>query len=184
MRKYGSYPLIVLSVLISLAPNVFARSYQPLYSGFSPIQSSEAYKQFKTRPVEDKSKLLYLIDRFADANVKIVYDGHYFDAPLVGRIARWFLARHYRGENPEKWIMLWCNQSIPEGNLIWVELPGGRFRLSREVLLQELQAINELTAQRASNSSALSDSIPSDSVTSQLNASLAQVVQASPNTAK
>lgn len=113
-----------------------------LYEGFPTTKESQAYHEFIKRSNSEHSKLLYLIDRFGDANVEIVYDGHYYSAPFVARVARWFISRNYRKEPAEKWLMRWCNTSIVTGNLIWVKLPTGKFRLAREVLLDELRALD------------------------------------------
>ena len=43
--------------------------------------------------------------------------------------------------------MRWCNTSIPAGNLIWVKLSDGKFRLAREVLLEELAALDQIIYQ-------------------------------------
>ena len=112
--------------------------------GLTPLKESTAYQQYKMRPLSDHSELIFLIDRFADSDIEIVYDGHYYSAAFVGRIARWFLSRHYKKEAAEKWVMTWCNTSVVTGNLIWTKLPGGKFRLAREVLLSELKALHEL----------------------------------------
>ncbi len=118
-----------------------------LYSGFEPARESPAYRQFKLRNISDFSKLAYLIDRFGTTDVQIIYDNHYFKAPFVARVARWFLNRNYRKETPPEWIMRWCNTAIPSGNLIWVKLPDGKFRLAREVLLEELTALEKMIAE-------------------------------------
>ena len=111
-----------------------------------------------------------MIDRFTDSEVKIVYDGVYFEPGVVGPIARWFLAHHYSKETPEKWIMSWCNTSVPAGNLIYVQLPDGSFRLGREVLLQELTLLNERVAIKRAKSLDR-ENLNSEKVPSQLGAS-------------
>lgn len=105
---------------------------------FPPILESKAYQQFKTRPVSDLSKLIYLIDRFGTTKVEIVYNGHYYKAVFAASLAKFFLSQNYRKETVDQWIMKWCNVSIPSGNLIWVRFPDNKFKLSRDVLKGEL----------------------------------------------
>lgn len=146
IAKRGVAPFVlkavVIGALLIISPAVLfaegAQSVPVLHTAaFPPMQESMAYKQYCTRPVSELSKLIYLIDRFGNTEVQILYDGHYFSAPFAARVARWFLARHYRKETADKWIMRWCNTSIM-GNLIWAKLPDGRFVLSREILFEEL----------------------------------------------
>ncbi|MBI3314128.1 MAG: hypothetical protein HYZ83_07835 [Candidatus Omnitrophica bacterium] len=130
--------MVTLTLEAALSASVFA----VLYEGFTPTKDSQAYTEFIKRPVSEHSKLLYLIDRFGDADVQIVYDGHYFSAPFAARVARWFISRNYKKEPAQKWIMRWCNTTIARGNLIWVKLPNEKFRLAREVLVEELKSLD------------------------------------------
>lgn len=177
--------LIVASTLMVAPLTLYAESNAPLYPEFPAMKDSKAYKRFITRPLSERSKLLYMIDRFTDSKIKIVYDGVYFDPGVVGPIARWFLSRHYNKEAAEKWVMMWCNTSVPEGNLIWVQLPQGQFRLGRDILLEELKALNESVAGTHAPTVAVSSdaSLPSsESVASQIGTTtLAPMVQASGN---
>ncbi len=113
-----------------------------------PIRESKAYQQYRLRPASDFSKLIYLIDRFSACMIEIVYDGHYFKAPFAARVARWFLATNYKKETTSKeWIMRWCNTTIPQGTPIYVKFPNGKFRLAREVLLEEIDELDRILKQ-------------------------------------
>ena len=94
-----------------------------LYPGFPSMRDSEAYTALKKRPLSDHSKLVYLIDRFQEADIEILYDGYYFKPPIAAQVARWFLKRYYKDETPRQWIMRWCNQTIFKNELIWVKFP-------------------------------------------------------------
>lgn len=107
------------------------------------IEESKAYQQFKTRPVSDLSKLIYLIDRFAGAKIEIVYDGHYYKPTFAAQLAKFFLAQNYKKETVKEWIMKWCSVSAG-GNLIWVKFADNRFKLSRDVLNDEIAALDEV----------------------------------------
>ena len=112
---------------------------------FPPVNESKAFELFKQRPHTDFSKLLYLIDRFENSGIEIVYEGHYYKALFAARLARWFMVRNYRKESPTEWIMRWCNTSMG-GKLIYVKFPNGKFRLSREVLMEELRVLDAALA--------------------------------------
>ncbi len=143
----GRFFLAVISVLIllcSLEITAFAAANQSTsLIVVQPVRESAAYQQYKNRPDSDNSKLIYLIERLGDAPIEVLYDGHYFKAPFVAKVARWFLGRHYRKETVKQWIMKWCNASVPGGNLIWVKMSDGKFKLSREVLSDELKLLEE-----------------------------------------
>lgn len=109
---------------------------------FGPLRESKAFQQFRTRPVTDLSKLFYLIDRFSGTPIEIVFNGHYYKTAFVAQLAKFFLAQNYKKETPKQWIMKWCNVS-PQGTLIWVKFPDNSFKLSRDVLLSELEELEK-----------------------------------------
>ena len=112
-----------------------------------PIRESRSYQQYRLRPVSDFSRLIYLIDRFSACNIEIVYDGHYFTAAFAARVARWVLATNYKKEPGKAWIMRWCNVTIPRGTPIYAKFPGGKFRLAREILTEEIEALDRVLKQ-------------------------------------
>ena len=142
MNRQSAIVILMFLPFLTLQGTLSAAGVVPLYPKLPPFQESLAYHQFKTRPLTESSKLLYLIDRFADTEIEISYDGHYYNAKFAGQVARWFLARRYQHEPAQQFILKWCNASIPGGNLIWVKFPKGRFRLAREILLEELKMLN------------------------------------------
>ncbi len=133
----------ILAGFVSLGM-VFAGGSLALYPEFQEIRESKAYKLFRTRPTSEFSKLLYLIDRFSEEDIQIVYDGHYFTTRFVSRLARWFLSRKYHSETSSEWILRWCNTTVPKGNYIWVKFPDGRFRRAREILVEELRRLDQV----------------------------------------
>ena len=155
MKRDGLIAAGVWVLFLTFQQTLSAAAVAPVYPKFPPMQESIAYQQFRTRPLTENSKLLYLIDRFAASDIEISYDGHYYSAEFTGRVARWFLARRYQHETAEQFIMKWCNASIPGGNLIWVKFPKGRFRLAREVLLEELKVLNKLLAEQSDSKTSL-----------------------------
>ena len=117
-----------------------------LYPGFPPLKQSQAFTEFLKSPRNDYAKLLFLIDRFGDADIKVIYNGYEFEALFAAGVARWFLKIYYRGQDPKTWILQWCNRSIPNDELIRVKLPDRRYLLSRDVLSKELAQLQEAIA--------------------------------------
>ncbi len=106
-----------------------------------PLAESKAFEQYLKRPQNDLSKLLYLVDRFGNTNIEILYENTYYKALLVSRTVRFFLAIHYKGETAEHWIKQWCTTSIPSGKPVWAKFPDGSFKLARELFLEELDSL-------------------------------------------
>ncbi|MBN1688642.1 MAG: hypothetical protein JW893_06040 [Candidatus Omnitrophica bacterium] len=133
-----------LSLNLFILPHLVTAQTAPvLYPGFAPIEESKAYLKFLESPKSDYAKILFLIDRFGEADAEIIYEGYVFSTTFAAHFARQFLSRQYRGETPEKWIMRWCNTSVIKGELIWVRLPNQKYKLSREVLLEEVKVLEE-----------------------------------------
>lgn len=109
--------------------------------GMPPLEESLAFKQFQRRVYSPLSVLIYLIDRYKEARIKIVYDGNYFDAVFAAGVAKWFLKARYKGETPEQWILRWCDTGIGSGKPIWVQDAYGGFKMSRDVLFDELKLL-------------------------------------------
>ena len=111
------------------------------------VLQSKAYHNFRKRSVSEKSKILYLIDRYQYSGVKIMYNGIYFDSPMAAHVARWFFFRFYKNETVEQWLVKWCHRSVPSGQLIWCKFPDGSFRLSKDVLSEAFAELEQAIAQ-------------------------------------
>lgn len=113
------------------------------HAGFIALKDSSAYQQYQRRPKSDLSRLLYLIERFGQSEIEVIYEGFHLPAAKAAPIARWFLGRNYRRETPAEWIYKWCNKTVPNGELILVKFPDGTVRLGREVLFEELAVLEK-----------------------------------------
>lgn len=139
-KKHLLKNLVLAAVfLIAFIPKGLA--FDP---GLPPIEDSLAYQQFSLRPISDQSILIYLIDRFAEADISIKYGTIHFPAPFAARVARWFLRAHYKGQKPKEWILQWCDTTVPTGDVIWVRDGQGEYKRSRDILFEELEALREL----------------------------------------
>ena len=144
-RRSFCFILCLGLLLVQQATLSVAAGEQPPAFSLPPFRESTAYRQFLLRPLSENSKLLFLIDRFANSKIEILYDGNYYNTQFAAPVARWFLMHHYQNESAEQFIMEWCNATVPAGNLVWVKLPDGSLRLAREILLGELKALKDTT---------------------------------------
>lgn len=144
MQRNTLPKLITAVLMLVILPSAFASNYKPLYPGFSSIRESKAYKKFAVRPLSNLSKIHYLIDRFGESEIQIVYDNQTYAAPFVTTIARWFLARNYKKQTPEEWIQQWCSRSLVSNRLIHAKLPDGEFLLAKDILLQEITELEHV----------------------------------------
>lgn len=118
-----------------------------LYPEIGRVQDSDAYKQYLLRPRSEYSKLLFLIDRLGSVEVDVLYDGIHYKMDFIAPFARIFLSRNYHNETAQDWVMKWCNRSIRLSELIWVDLPNKKVKLAREILGNELKALDDAVAQ-------------------------------------
>jgi hypothetical protein len=108
-----------------------------------PVKESEAYRKFLKRPKNELSKLLYLIDRYKDTKIKVIYDGFHYDAAHTARVTKKFLFGNYKNESALHWINAYCHRTDPRGNLILVKTPDGDVREARDLLLAELEILEK-----------------------------------------
>lgn len=110
------------------------------------LEGTHAYAQYRSRPENELSKMIYLIDRFSETDAEILYSGKTFKTGAVARIARWFVKTRYtQSDRAESWINKWCHRTIPEGEMIWVRYQGGRYFSARDILLADLETLENVT---------------------------------------
>ena len=144
-RMWGRIPIVALVaiwIFSFFSFSAFASEKPSSYHSSPPSLASKAYQQFVLRPRSELSKLICLIDRFADSNIQILYDDQYYPASFIAPIARAFLASHYNHESAEDWVARWCAVSIPDGNPIWIKFQDGNSYRALDVLLEELKVLN------------------------------------------
>lgn len=143
MKKQFSFVMFLL-IFFQIATAAFSKQDSlAVEAGIPSIQESQAFTEYAKRPQTELSKLLFLIDRFSDTQFEVIYDGTYYEADFVEKVSRWFLSYRYKQESAEKWVNVWCSTTMVQGNPIWVKMPNGKFRLAREVLLEELGNLNQ-----------------------------------------
>ena len=87
------------------------------------------------------AKILYVTERFRNKSFTVVYNRRGYDAPAAVAWARGYLQRNYRGEAAEGWIKKYLHRSPTEGEIIYLQFPGGNRLPLRDVLLDELDRI-------------------------------------------
>ena len=138
-RMKNTFAGLMAGILIfSIAPTAFSSDFLP------PFQETSAYRQYLKRPKTELSKILYLLDRFKDSSVKVVYDGQKYDAKYAAGEATKYIARNYKKkEQAESWIKIHAYRSQPDGDIIYLKYPDGKYRPLRDVLLEELSLLTQ-----------------------------------------
>ncbi len=122
--------------------------------GLQSIDKSAAYQDFLRHPISERSKMLYLIERFKDANAEIDYGGHYYKPHDIASFVQMFIATHFdQSETAERWINEYGNRSIPAGDPIWI-CSNGRFYRSKDILIQELNGLDKVLSKNIQSNSA------------------------------
>ncbi len=111
-------------------------------AGLMPYQESPAYQQYQKRPRNDFSKILYLMDRFKGAPLKVIYDQTEYESSVALKYARDYVAKHYHKENAVNWVRENAYRSAG-GGVIYVKYPDGKKRELREALVEELKKIEK-----------------------------------------
>lgn len=142
---------LTAALMLAITPAAIAQETQPLYPGFPSIRESKAYKKFAVRPLSNLSKLLYLVDRFGESEIEIVYDNQTYKASFANTVVRWFLARNYKKQTPEEWIQKWGSYTIGSNKLIYAKLPNGEFRIAKEILMEEMALLEQTLRENQMN---------------------------------
>ncbi len=121
----------------------------PLLSAAEPsaeaIRSTPAFQHLSKRPSSELAKLIYLIERFQELGVTVIYEQHEYPPAKAASFARQFLAKNYREESlAETWVRKYCYRSEHSNALIQFRFPDGSFQPARDVLLTELGLVNKV----------------------------------------
>lgn len=134
--------VFILSLFIFTAQSAYAYEAE-----IKEVKTSQAYKKFTRRPKNELSKLSYLIDRFQTMGIKVMYEGHEYDAPTAAGYAKKFLADKYKGKgDAAQWVNLHCYRSPHSNKLIEFRFNDGTSKPARDILLSELKVLNSLGA--------------------------------------
>ena len=115
-----------------------------------PIEQSAAYKKLLLRPKTELSKLSFLIDRFKEMTLTVIYEGHEYDQDKAAQYAKKFLQQNYhtKGEgSAEKWVKEYCYRSEASKQVIIFRYPDKTEKPARDVMLVELEELNKTLTQ-------------------------------------
>jgi len=111
---------------------------------FVPIKKSNAYAKFLKRPQSELSKLIFLIDRFQESDVLVIYDGYEHDPGDAALQAKKYLRKNYQNKmDAERWLKVHSYRS-DSGNVMIFKYPDGDTRPVRDVLLEQLDLLVEI----------------------------------------
>ena len=136
--------LFILNVFMVSPPVVSANTSM----GIQAMTESQAYHRFLNRPKNEVSKLSFLIDRFRDMGVTVIYEGHEYDADKAAQFAKKYVRENYKSSDgpAESWIKLHCYRSEASNEIIQFRFPDKKEKPVRDVLLGELTALNQVMA--------------------------------------
>ena len=137
MKRKTAFILLFLSLIFSQSLHAVGPTV-----GLMPYQDSSAYQQYQKRPKNDLSKILYLMDRFKGAPLKVIYDQTEYETGVALQYARDYVAKHYHKENAVNWVRENAYRSVG-GSVIYVKYPDGKKRELREALVEELKQIEK-----------------------------------------
>lgn len=145
--KYSKILFVLTGIAVFSAAPAPVSFSQSASLELVPLSQSRAYAQFENRDASERSKLLFLVDRLAESNIKeIVYEGRGYHPLFVTGLARLYLSRHYKEEEAEGWLAKWCFRTIKSGAPVWVKLKNGDMMNAKEVLMEELDKLEETSA--------------------------------------
>ena len=112
----------------------------------SSMEDSKAYKQYVIRKSDTElSKLIYLMDRFRDAEFEIKYSRSWYGADEAMMEARKFLQKNYKKESAEKFIKMHTYRPYGKSDILYIKFPNSEIHILRDVLLKELELLNSVT---------------------------------------
>lgn len=142
--KNGSYGclagLLGLAIYFVQMPCLLTAESNP-----EAIRSTSAFQHLSKRPSSELAKLIYLIERFQELGVTVIYEKHEYTPAKAASFARQFLAKNYRDESlAETWVRKYCYRSEHSNELIQFRFPDGTYQPVRDVFLAELVQVNNV----------------------------------------
>ncbi len=113
---------------------------QAFEAALPAMSDSQAYKLYARQPKSELSKLLYLMNRFKEGRVGVIYNGQHYKSEEAFRIARDFLRKNYKKESAEFWIKKYCTRT-DKGGVILFKDANNDTRPAAEAAMEELQAL-------------------------------------------
>ncbi len=144
MKKHKVLTITIL--LFALCQISFLGRFANAEAGapaFSYQVNPRAIQQYTLRPASELSKILYLLDLFKGSKVFIVYDGVEYDYKTALKYSRKYIARNYKNEKAEKWILKNASKSAQTNKPIYVKSVEASLKPLSEILVEELKNLNK-----------------------------------------
>lgn len=147
MIKAGILPVLISLVCSSAAlaiPENEAPPPNPLLMPASAqsLDPAIVLPFSEARPVPQKPKpelarITGLLTLFKPG-FKILYKGNEYELKTLNGLIRMYIMSNYKNEKAEDWIRLHAYKSRRSGSVFYLKYPGGKIRVLRDVLLEEL----------------------------------------------
>lgn len=105
---------------------------------------SEAYKHYASGPRNELAKLICVLDFFKNRKLKIVVDGHEYEAYSTLKGSKSDLMAGYRNEKADYFIREYFYRS-DAGDIMYLKFSNGELLPLRDFLLDQIAKIEELS---------------------------------------
>lgn len=112
---------------------------------FENYQNSDAYKRYISGQQSEFSKLIFMIDSLKNKNLKLISDGHEFNAYDALKDSKKDLLTDYRNEKANYMIQRYFYRS-DSGEIMYLKFPNGELKPLRDVLLARVKKIEQLSS--------------------------------------
>ncbi len=136
---------MILRCLFCLLLTLFSAQQLVWAESMPSIEKSEAFQRYSRRPTTELSKLIFLIDRYKNSELKVMYDGHEYTAVESAGYAKTFLSKNYKKGAADYWVKNHCYRTEPAGNIIYVKFSDGSKRPLKDILLEDLGRLQKLS---------------------------------------
>jgi hypothetical protein len=116
----------------------------------TPVEQSEAYKEYLKKPANDFSKMICLLNYFRTAPVIVQFEGVDYTPEFAYPFGLVYLMTNYRNEKPEHWARKHCYRSIFTNKIIYFKFRDGSSRPARDVIIEKFHELEEAQQKRAS----------------------------------
>lgn len=146
MKRFSRFLIFV--VFIGILSLLFSAS--PVHASES-FRGTEGYAQFSQKPQDDFAKIIFLMNYYRKAPFMIVFNGSDFTPEFAFPFAQVYLFAHYRHEKAAPWIKKHCYRSPIGQKIVYLRFPGGKYRVARDVILEDLARLEKDLAEDQKN---------------------------------
>ncbi len=118
---------------------------EKVYLGPTPIENTEAYKNYITSKQTDVDKQRYIFQRLKAAkDLSFFHNGSWYSSLDAYRGGMWLMREKYKpGQNAKEFIQKYVERSLDTNQLHIVKYPDGSMQLGSAILYNELDLLEE-----------------------------------------